>query len=211
VSVDVAGIVAVHSFPLDIECVLDLLPRVQALVLWIDQRASDRKPEWKALIANHGKHLQYVKFLDAGQRWRHCSGWIWREPLMRALDDIRPAYVLQPDSDEKFGPGFDADLQAFRESKRDLLFFDYAMPTDDGSWVPTVPKARHVKVIRWKPGLSFLPYRGYGKPNGQLSESKAQSKILHYCFYSAEIQRQKCDGYSPANHAKFSRRLSKAP
>ena len=207
----IAGIVAVHTFPLDVECVLDLLPRVNALALWIDQRASDRRPEWKALVAKHGKHLQHAKILGADQKWRHCSGWIWREPLMRALDDIRPAYVLQPDSDEKFGPGFEADLQAFRESKRDLLFFDYDMPTDDGSWVPTIPKARHVKVIKWKPGLSFSPYRGYGKPNGQLSEAKAESKILHYCFFTAATQAAKVAEFSEARRSKFGRRLKAPP
>lgn len=205
-SIDTAGIVAVHDFPLDEECVLDLLPRVQALVLWIDQRFASRRPAWKSLIREHGKHLERVKILDADQKWRKCSGWIWREPLMRALDDVHPRIVLQPDSDEQFGPGFDADLQAFRESGRDLLLFDYEMPTSDGQWVPRCPKARHVKVIRWRPGLRFNPYRGYGRPNGQLSEMNATSRILHYCFYTPEIQAAKVARMSEGQRSKFGRR-----
>jgi len=211
VKVDIAGIVATHTFAMDTQCVLDLLPRVQALVLWIDQRAAHRRPEWKAFLAQHGRHLAHAQILDASQKWRHCSGHIWREPLMRALDDVRPNIVLQPDSDETFGSGFDEDLAAFRESKRDLLLFDYQMPTDDGSWVPKVPKARHVKVIRWRPGLRFNPYRGYGRPNGKLSEAKAKSKILHYCFYSDAIQKAKCEGYKESIRWKYSRRLPEPP
>jgi hypothetical protein len=196
---------------MDLECLADLLPRVQALVIWIDQRFASRRGEFRALIREHGRHLEVAKILDASQKWRSCSGWIWREPLMRALDDVRPSYVLQPDSDEKFGPGFEADFAAFRESVRDLLLFDYQMPTSDGAWVPTVPKARHVKAIRWRPGLTFNPYRGFGRPNGKLTEAKAESRILHYCFYSPEIQLAKCAKYSEGNRIRYSKRLPKAP
>jgi hypothetical protein len=196
---------------MDLECLTDLLPRVQALVIWIDQRFASRRPEFKRLVREQGQHLHLFRILDASQKWKGCSGWIWREPLMRALDDVQPAYVLQPDSDEKFAPGFEADFRTFRESGRDLLLFDYDMPTIDGAWVPTVPAARHVKAIRWRSGLAFSPYRGYGRPNGQLSEAKAASKILHYAFFTPELQAAKVAKFSEARQAKFSRRLDKPP
>jgi hypothetical protein len=85
------------------------------------------------------------------------------------------------------------------------------MPTADHAWVPTIPRARHCKAIRWKPGLSFSPYRGYGRPNGQLSELRAQSRILHYCFFTPELQAAKVATFSEARRAKFGRRLEKAP
>lgn len=207
----IAGIVAVHDFPLDVECLLDLLPRVRAITVWLDQAAAHRRPEIKQLLSEHGRHLAKTKILDSDRQWRKCSGWIWREPLMRSLDDVRPEIVLQPDSDEKFGPGFEADLQSFRESKRDLMIFDYEMPTADGAWVPTCPRARHVKVIRWRPGLSFLPYRGYGKPNGKLSEAKAESKILHYCFYTPEIQAAKIARLTQGDQIRMNRREQRPP
>jgi hypothetical protein len=202
----IAGIMAVHNFPLDVDCILDLLPRVQAMTIWLDQEAATRRTEIKRLLKEHAPHLVKAKIIDSDRKWKKCSGWIWREPLMRSLDDVRPEIVLQPDSDEKFGPGFEADLQSFRESNRDLLLFDYTMPTSDGAWVPTCPRARHVKVIRWRPGLSFTPYRGYGKPNGQLSEMRAESKILHYCFYTPEIQQVKITRMAHGDQIRMNRR-----
>jgi hypothetical protein len=208
----IAGIMAVHDFPMDVECILDLLPRVDTMSIWLDQRAAHRRPEIKALLHGpSGAHLERRVIIDAERPWQHCSGWIWREPLIRALDDIRPAYVLQPDSDEKFPPEFNVEFAAFRQSGRDLLMCDYQMPTADGKWVPTIPKARHCKAIRWKTGLSFTPYRGYGKPNGQLSELRATSKILHYCFYTPELQAAKVATFTEARQTKFGRRLEKPP
>lgn len=201
-----AGIMAVHTFPLDAQCITDLVPRVDALILWLDQRAKHRRAELKHLVRAHGLHLQHFRILDATQPWRHCSGWIWREPLLRALDDIRPSFVLQPDSDEQFGPGFQDDFDAFKLSGKDLLMFGYDMPTADYAVVPTSPKSRHCKVLRWRPGLSYTPYRGYGKPNGKLSEMTATSRILHYCFYTPELQTAKVARMNPRQQAKFATR-----
>lgn len=203
-----AGIMAMHDFPLDVQCLLDLLPRVQTITIWLDQRSAHRRPEIKSLLHGpHGSHLVRRTIIDAAERWRRCSGWIWREPLLRSLDDIRPDYVLQPDSDETFGQGFDADLTAFSASGADLLMFDYDMPTADGMWVPRSPRARHCKVIRWRPELSFSPYRGYGKPNGRgLREVKAESRILHYCFWTPEIQAAKVARMTHGDQVRMNRR-----
>lgn len=202
----IAGIMAVHLFPLDTDCLLDLLPRVQALALWLDQRAANRRAEFKALLRQHGRHLKHAIILDADRPWKKCSGWIWREPLMRALDDWRPSYVLQPDSDEQFSDGFNGDMRAFREMDRDLMLFTYYMPTADNTIVPTSPRSPHVKVIRWRPGLTFRPYRGYGRPNGKLTEMHANAPIHHYCFYTPQLQAQKVAAMTPTARAKFSRR-----
>jgi hypothetical protein len=204
----IAGIMAVHDFPMDIECILDLLPRVDTITIWLDQRAAHRRPEIKALLHGpSGAHLERRVIIDAARPWQHCSGWIWREPLMRSLDDVKPDFVLQPDSDEKFGPDFEQDLETFPSSGADLLMFGYEMPTADGAWVPTAPRARHCKVIRWRPKLSFQPYRGYGKPNGaKLREIKAASKILHFCFWTPEIQAAKVARMTHGERVRMDRR-----
>jgi hypothetical protein len=204
----IAGIMAMHTFSLDRHCLKDMLRRVDVAAVWLDPKAAHRRPEIKALLHNHGSHLRHrPKLIDGAQKWRKCSGWIWREPLMRALDEWRPEIVLQPDSDETFGPGFETDLSTFRASKHDLLLFNYAMPTDDQTIVPTIPMARHVKVIRWQPDLSFSPYRGYGKPNGKLLEAVATSRIQHWCFYTRALQWAKTEAMKPATRNKLRSRI----
>lgn len=209
----IAGIMALHTFQLDVYCLLDLMPRVQHLVLWLDKSAKDRRREMKQLLRDHGQHLQGAAILDADQKWKHCSGHIWREPLLRALDTVRPAYVLQPDSDETFGHGFDLDMADFRASGRDMLFFDYDMPTIDAAVVRKLPAAPHVKVFRWRDGLTFSPYRGYGRPQsdppgpgGLTAKTATHSRIQHLCFYTPELQAAKISTFSPARQRRFSLR-----
>jgi hypothetical protein len=181
----VAGMTTIHAFPLDVRCVLDLLPRVNALVLWFDLPHVNRRAEFEQLIATHGQHLQHVVYLQSDVPWKPST---FREPQLRALDDLRPGYVLQPDSDETFGLGFEDDFNRFRRSGQDMMLFSYDMPTIDGAWVPTQPKSRHCKAFRWLPGLSFRPYRGHAKPTGLTTEFAACSRIQHYCCYTPELQ-----------------------
>lgn len=182
----IAGMTAIHSFPLDLQLVGDLVKRVRVLVLWFDLPWHGRKPEFERLISQCGQHLEAVIYLLSKSPW---SPGTFREPQLRALDEIRPDYVLQPDSDETFGPGFETDLANFETSGRDLMLFGYDMPTEDGAWVPTQPKSPHCKVFRWRQGLAFTPYRGYAQPTGLHSVYHATSRMQHYCCWTPEIQR----------------------
>jgi hypothetical protein len=197
----IAGMTTIHAFPLDVRCVLDLLPRVDTLVLWFDKPHVGRRPEFEQLISDHGQHLQHVVYIESAIPWAPST---FREPQLRALDDLRPTYVLQPDSDETFGPGFAEDFERYRESAQDMMMFAYDMPTADGAWVPTQPKSRHCKAFRWLPGLSFRPYRGFAMPTGLTTTFQAKSRIQHYCCYTPELQRTMLEKQTmPANQRAY--------
>lgn len=183
----IAGMTTIHAFPLDLFIVLDLIRRVEALVLWFDVPHVRRRSEFEGLLHVHGQHLQHVEIIESKTPWSPST---FREPQLRALDSIRPDYVLQPDSDETFGPGFPWDFDKFRMSCRDLMMFDYDMPTSDGAIVEKQPRARHCKVFRWREGLTFNPYRGFAVPTGLHSTYAADSRIQHYCCYTPELQQQ---------------------
>jgi hypothetical protein len=51
----------------------------------------------------------------------------------------------------------------------------------------------------------------YLKMNTKLSEIKAASKILHYCFFTPELQAAKVATFSESRQTKFSRRLKSPP
>ncbi len=183
----IAGMTDIHSFALDTELVADLARRVDVIVLLFDPRFCCRRPVFESIIAAH-PNVQHMRIIESTVAHRPQKG-IFREPKLRALDDIKPTYVLQPDSDEKFGPGFEEDFEAFRASGLDMMMFDYDMPTIDDTWVVKQPGARHCKVFRWRPGLSFRPrYRGYAKVTGLTTEFQATSRVQHYCCWTPEIQ-----------------------
>lgn len=181
----IAGMTTIHSFPMDIECVSELLPLVDVLVLWFDLPHVGRRAEFESLVASRGQHLVQTIYIESPVPWKPST---FREPQLRALDAVKPAFVLQPDSDETFGPGFADDFAAFKASGKDIMMFGYDMPTADGATVPVQPKARHCKAFRWQPWLSFNPYRGCAKPTGLNTEFAATSHIQHYCCYTPELQ-----------------------
>lgn len=124
------------------------------------------------------------------------NAYIWREELLRRLDDIKPELVLFPDEDEEFGPGIEEDLRRFRKSDKQQLAFNYLFPapTEDG-WrhKKPYPSEPHIKAYKWRDGLTYIPYKkraslsNYGKFHYKL----AKSEILHYCFYTHELRKNK--------------------
>ena len=198
----IAGTMAVHTFPFDHICILKLVEHVDCIVIWLDGRAKNRREEIIRLIREH-KDVNII-IVDATAPWGLYKSHVWREPMFRALDDIRPEIVLQPDSDEAFGEGFVDDLSLLRESGKDLLMFDFEMVTEDNTRVPKLPQAPHCKAFRWYPNMTFVPYRGYCKPCPEhLTEVTAKSKIQHYCFYTLELQRDKIANYPPEKKSRF--------
>lgn len=183
----IAGMTTIHNFPLDLYCVLDLVLRVDTLVLWFDVPYTYRRAAFEDLLNTHGKHLQHVEIIESKESWSPNT---FREPQLRALDNIKPTYVLQPDTDETFGPGFSEDLDRLHMSGKDMMMFDYNMPTIDNMYVEKQPRARHCKAFKWRKGLTFKPYRGFAMPTGLDTKYNAISRIQHYCCYTPELQKQ---------------------
>lgn len=134
----------------------------------------------------------------------------WREELIRMLDGHAQAgdVVLSLDEDEVYGEGIQQDLDNFQESTAAYALFGYRrpMPTIDGSLdkCPHVyPAARHCKMFRWQPGLTFQPYRGYARctqfADPAVPRYDARSLISHYCFFDESLR----TGLRKDEYAKF--------
>ena len=185
----VAGVMAISDFSMAPEMVADLARRCDHVVLRFDALNGD-----KSLFRECCEHastfcpVHKIRSKDAWNRWN------WRQQLIRALDPIKPDYVLFLDSDEKYGPGFDDDFLLFVNGGFDTMMFNYEMVTDDGRAVMKYPGAPHCKAYRWVPKISYSPYRGYARPTwpGQAKEYLAKTcKIWHYCFHTPEMERVK--------------------
>jgi len=190
--VKIAGLMAIHHRRHDLECLEDLLRRVDYIVIWIDKNYHYRESAVKQLLCDNGFDEANSQIILSNVPWKPCSGAIWREPSLRSLDTIKPQVVLQPDSDEKFDDGFKEDLANFIKSDADLLMYTYKMIY--GSKIS--PRQRHCKIFKWQPGLSFKPYRSCGRPGlkvRKLKETKAKNRILHY-----KLRREKISAILPA-------------
>ncbi len=175
-----AGIISIYNHPVDILCLKDLMSKVDWVTVWLDKRYTHRKKEIEEILSVPGK-VMIAKHL-----WKPCSGNLWREPLLRSLDEIRPEFVLQPDSDETFGPNFDEDFTTFKDCGLDMMMFNYKMMTEDGTYLKPIPRKRHCKIFRWKPSLKFKPYRYRARPRGLHSEINSKYPILHYAYWNEE-------------------------
>jgi hypothetical protein len=125
-------------------------------------------------------------------RW---NAYIWREEMLRMLDGVKPKIVLCPDEDEEFGHGIKKDMKNFVASKKPQMAFNYEfpMPSIEGGYRwrgKPLPCRPHVKVYRWRPGLTFLPYQGRGRLSNYSKKKYVvgKSKIRHYCFYTPELR-----------------------
>lgn len=136
----------------------------------------------------------------------------WREELLRSLDDIKPDLVLFPDEDECFDYPIEKDIKRFMKSDKQQLAFNYLhpAPTIDG-WrhKKPYPSRPHIKAYKWKEGLTYIPYKAraslsnYGKEHYKL----AKSKILHYCFYTPELRKNKL--WSATEKKEWARKTAK--
>ena len=134
------------------------------------------------------------------------TGWsrsVWREELLRMLDEVKPQIVLTPDQDEIYEDRIKDELVSFWNSDKSMMFFNYfaPMPTDDGRIIPELkgepyPSLPHCGAFKWRPGLSFHPaYAGLKQPtqyaNIPDNRYSAITKIKHYCMYTKELEESK--------------------
>jgi hypothetical protein len=204
--VTLAGIVAVHNFPLSAHCIKSLAQLVHHLHIWFDMVPPDGAGNENVLdkVVETCKPLvENIHVIRSDEPW---SIFNFRESLIRSLDDIKPSYVLCPDSDEEFQPGFREDMKRLMDQrKRHILTLDFNMITDDGRKVEKSPNHPHCKMFRWFPNISYakIPltgdriYQGRAFPNLPLDPLPrfkhamlGKSLLNHYCYYTREIERQ---------------------
>ena len=135
-----------------------------------------------------------LRSLILGQsRWNRYN---WRESMLREItvQGLKPTIVLTPDQDEKFGPGIHDDLKMLMASGRSALMFQFQMMTCDGASVPLYPRLSHMKAFKWRPDLTYRPYRTCAQVRnycGREHKMRATSRIQHYCFYTPELRVQR--------------------
>lgn len=184
-----AGMMAIGNFPLAVQMARALAQSCQVTVLRFDTHGGDELL-FNQCVSAASDHSDVIKVMGT-EKWNR---WNWREDMIRALDPIKPKFVLAPDSDERFGPGLEEDLAQAVISRSDVLMFDYVMASSDGRPVKKYPGAPHCKAFLWVPGITYRPYRGYARPTWPgrpAREFRASTKILHYCFYTPALEREK--------------------
>jgi len=183
----IIGTVAICKFPLADLMVENLSKHCDLIVLRFDtiNGSEDILAKCKAAA-----QCEVVSF-NSSIVWNR---WNWRQEMADFASKYKPDFVLCPDEDEMFADNFELDLNNFKESDKNMMMFDYQMATDDNRSVPKYPGARHMKAYRWRPGISFRPYRGYAMANFKESYHQgfmAQERINHYCFFTPEMQATK--------------------
>jgi len=186
----IVGLMALCRFQYYNKCLCDLLGLVDKVYLRFDGIVGDKKII-EAIPGICGNKLGGI-YISASN-W---NAFVWREELLRMLDDVKPDLVLFPDEDESFGSGIEDDLRRLKKSNKQQLAFNYAYPApsvDGWKHKKPYPSKPHIKAYKWKPGLTYIPYKkraslsNYGKFNYKM----AKSKILHYCFYTPELRKSK--------------------
>lgn len=186
----IVGLMALCRFPYYKKCLCDLLTLADKVYLRFDGVTGDRAI-YDKLPEICGDKLGDI-YLSSSE-W---NAFIWREELIRMLDGVKPELVLFPDEDESFGQGIEEDIRRFRKNKKRQLAFNYAFPapTVDGwQWHKPYPAEPHIKCYKWESGLTYIPYtkRASLTKYGKLDFKMAKSKILHYCFYTPELRKNK--------------------
>jgi hypothetical protein len=186
----IVGLMAICRFPFYELCLKDLLSRVHKVYLRFD-----------GITGDYGilKKLSGICGAKLGDIFISSSKWnpfIWREELIRMLDSVKPDLVLFPDEDERFEKDIDIDIKRLIKSDKMQMAFNYRYPSpsvDGWKWYKPYPANPHVKMFKWKKGLAYIPYMKRGRLSnyGKFDYKMGKSKILHYCFYTPELRRNK--------------------
>ncbi|MCP4651130.1 MAG: hypothetical protein GY853_13775 [PVC group bacterium] len=180
---------AIRDFPLWKQCLKSLASHVDELYLRFDMRTGDKNilPEIESCCDGKLK-----KLIKSDIVWDNHN---WKEELLRILDSVHPRVVLFPDEDEEFDSGIEKDIKNFMDSDCKEMIFDFKTilpkgitkaPSEDGR---VYPFTKHVKVFKWRPGLTYIPYKNRGRLFTYLDnpQYEAKSKITHYHFYTMEL------------------------
>jgi hypothetical protein len=116
----------------------------------------------------------------------------FRDQLLRKLDTAKPELVLFPDEDESFPePEYlIRDLRRFYRSNKNQLafrrcnFWDSMDTVRKDKWIQFSP---HVKIFKWQPDLTYLPYIGWNQVSSYGKKRMvAKSAYKHYAYLEKE-------------------------
>jgi len=187
---NIVGQIALFRFPLWEDMLRDLMKYVDALYLRFDGLLGDRE------ILNNLDHVCGDKLKDVYVSKKRWNGWIWREEMIRMLDVVKPEMVMCPDEDEMFDKNIIKDIEVFkqRKDKQMAFVYKYPMPTE-GRIVyghKPLPSKAHVKLYKWKKGLTYFPYLGRARiTNYGKKYILGKAEMLHYCYYTEEMRNSK--------------------
>ena len=119
-------------------------------------------------------------------------------------DRAEPSAVLSLDEDEVFCEGIVPEIHEFLATKgKHMMMCKYVtpLPTIDGI-IPNhgkpYPGKPHAKVYRWMPGITFKNYRSFAQAttfHKPTHKWPARTKILHYCWFTAELREKRRKGH----------------
>jgi hypothetical protein len=118
------------------------------------------------------------------------------EEMVRRLDDVKPDYVLECESDASFpyGNGFEEDLEEFIEGDYDIWMSRCVSTTVDERYVPEFPISEHCWGYKWRPGINYcggntpgfvVPHNDLGRP---YKEYHGKSRPYHFPLYTKELE-----------------------
>ena len=120
----------------------------------------------------------------------------FREQLLRMLDPVKPDLVFFPDEDESFPePEFLVkDLQGFYKMNKSQLafkrcnFWDSMETVRKDRWIYYGP---HVKIYKWQPNLTYLPYIGFNKVSSYGNRKLLARTIMKHYAYMEKAERER--------------------
>jgi len=211
----IAGLMMIHYFkwPWCLEALSDYVDEIYLLLHYTPEFKGDwpkKMPKVKDIT-----EVEYNKeFTRIENRKIGLMGEL-REKTLRMLDIVKPDLVFFPDEDEAFGePEYlIEDLIRFIESTKPQMAFKRCNFWDS---METVRKDRwafyrpHVKIYKWHPQLTYLPYRGFNRvTNFGNKKMIAKTAIRHYGFMEKEERERKYHTLLKGQEEKYKHLLKK--
>lgn len=182
------SILQVCDFKLWEKCFLSLSKLVDEFYIRVDRNNTSK--EIREYLKGHPK----VKCIIEGDY--HPRKFIWREELLRLLDDVQPDIVCSLDIDEIFEDSIYEELVEFCGSDKKAMMFKYLpCPSESGGSTIVYPLDPHMKIFKWNAGLSYTRYKKRGQITEYANNPKllwnASTKINHYCMWTEEMREAK--------------------
>lgn len=186
----IVGQMTLCNFPLWEKCLSSLSFYVDELYLRFDTLRGDLKILEMLRKTNNCK---IKKILESNVFWNKFN---WREEMIRMLDDVKPDIVISIDEDEEFEDTIKDEITEFYKSDKVAMMIDYVdpMPTEDKVIVPKYPGKPHMKLYKWKSGLTYVPYRSFARVTNYCDSSYywfSKTRLLHYCYFNESIRAMK--------------------
>lgn len=182
----IVSILQVCDFPLFFLTFNNLTKIVDEVYIRIDKNHTSQGT--REIINNCPKVKQVIE----GQY--HPKDFAWREELLRMLDPVQPDLVVSLDVDEMFSSDIQQEIQKFVNSDKKAMMFNFVCPTVEGGKDTPYPSKPHMKIFKWQPRLTYLPYTSFC----QIYQYRyhelqyfTKSPIQHYCFWTEDMRKAK--------------------